>query len=51
MAFPSDLEIARGATLTPLVDIGAARTMAGLGTSPGATRINIDRNGEIVGLS
>ncbi|MGH3934762.1 MAG: formate--tetrahydrofolate ligase [Pseudonocardiaceae bacterium] len=30
---------------------GDMRTMPGLGTSPAATRIDIDRNGEIVGLS
>jgi formate--tetrahydrofolate ligase len=30
---------------------GEVRTMPGLGTSPAATRIDIDENGEIIGLS
>ncbi|MGH3883592.1 MAG: formate--tetrahydrofolate ligase, partial [Pseudonocardiaceae bacterium] len=30
---------------------GDMRTMPGLGASSAATRIDIDRNGEIVGLS
>ena len=42
MAFPSDLEIARGATLTPLADVGAA-----MGLGPHL----LDSRGEIVGLS
>jgi formate--tetrahydrofolate ligase len=30
---------------------GDMRTMPGLGTSPAATRIDIDENGEVTGLS
>ena len=31
--------------------VGVVRTMPGLGSSPAASRIDIDENGEIVGLS
>lgn len=37
MAFPSDLEIARGATLTPLVEIGAAMGWGPTSSSPMAS--------------
>ena len=38
MVFPSDLEIARGATLTPLADVGAAM---GLGPHLLATKLRL----------
>lgn len=53
ISVPSDLEIARRATLRPLTDIplcGDMRTMPGLSSEPAAERIDIDENGDIIGL-